>query len=221
MNSPGEYFVVFSNLAIIPSIVISIVEEKLGNASILTGNLVISTIYHLCQSDFFCIFETEIQGERNYRLLQDADQFQVSLTISWFVMYFLGIKTSYAATALFLLIPVFLLSVLSGTGSLHTIILVSIVLLIAGVLIYGVIKKNTVAFNLWYAIAASVLLITGFVFFVIGEDPGRHQYNTFHSLWHIFLMLAVFFVVLTKKDENVFIPLVSLYKSKIVFGKFT
>ena len=199
MNSSGELYLVLSNVAIIPAIVLAVFEELYDLASLFASLATVSTLYHLCQSDFYCIFISDIKGEQKYRLMQLMDEFLVSITIIWLVMFFLEIRKKIAISFLFLYIPVFLVTLLGDYSNTLLILGISITILIVSAVICAVIENNGLHISIKATIIAVILMAVGFAIFYIGGDPGiTSQYNSFHGTWHVLLLMSMYFIIKIK-----------------------
>jgi hypothetical protein len=58
-------------------------------------------------------------------------------------------------------------------------------------------------FDILDSIFAVILVGLGFIFHILAGEPGSYRYGWSHSLWHIFAMLGMYFVVEMKDGKNV------------------
>lgn len=196
MNSSDELYLVLSNTAILPAVVYSFFLGLWPEFSLLTALGTNSTLYHLCQGNFFCIITTSVLGQPDFYVLQKTDEFFVNIAIVYFVMYFLWIPREIILLVVFLVSPMFMMTIFSGSVYTNLILGVVIGISVFAVLIYCVFVKEEFEFSLISGILALILLITGFVFFLLGGDPNESDnYGIYHGNWHTFLMLGLFFVI--------------------------
>lgn len=194
----SNLFLLMSNVAVVPAVMFAVYKKKFDSAAIIATVAVVSFLYHSCQAGFFCIFNTDIPGKSNFYLLQKSDEYFVSIAIVWFVLYAIEIRSLLASTLIFSIQAIFLLSLLSGKDYATTIVGVAIGVGILFAIVYFMIKPKMLAFAIVPSVVSLVLLASGFALFIVAGDPGDKNYWVYHSLWHIFLFLAVFFVLMTK-----------------------
>ncbi len=210
----SSFFVVFSNLIIIPAFLLSIVFKLFHLSSIIATVGTISTIYHLCQSNLICLFDSNIENKSGYILLQYSDMFFVNTILISFIMYLLEVKKKITISVIFILQGIFLLSILSGNKYYLAINSISI---ICGILIsicYLYLKNKSIGINLTWFIISIIIIAIGLFFYIYAGDPNDLNYNTYHSLWHIFLMGSLFTLILSKETYHTLI-----FGEKIILKK--
>ncbi len=198
-------FLVGSNLALLPAIRYAYVLGLLPESSILSVVFVVSSVYHLCQAGFICLLDID------FLTFQLQDHFFVYGALVWITLYFIGL-TLAERFAIFiwvqaLLFPLILEFVktwwLSG-------FVVGFVVLIA-ILLLSIVVRGFPRFNIYSMIAAILLVGVGFAFHLIGGDPTppdqkdgetNHKYAWFHSAWHVFIMLSVYYVIDLKHGHS-------------------
>jgi hypothetical protein len=198
MPSATDLYLLFSNVVIVIPIVYAFSRKLYAEASLLTTVGVISTLYHACQADFYCIFNSNLKHHSNDKLLQYSDEFFVDTTVIWFILFFLEFEIQYRIAVIFFVQPIFLLSVLSQSSHTPTIVLVTIFGITFFALLRSIFLYKRIYAELESGIIALILLISGFVIFYLGGDDGINEYGTLHSTWHILLMLSLLFIIRTK-----------------------
>ncbi len=229
MNSNSDLFLILSNVAIIPAILYSYVKRLWPETTLLTTVGIVSFLYHSCQANFYCIVRDMCPGKTKYTTLQNSDEFFVNITIIWFIMYFMRLPRNLSIAVVFAAAPVFLISIFTHGPDL-LFILVGVIL-ISGFssIIYSILLYRHIKFSYPSAVIALIFLIIGFTIFYIGGDPDKPQnYGTYHSIWHILLMIAVFFVLKTRYgtkyviiDTNGIRTLDEIYYENTVDTKYT
>ena len=196
MNSGSELYLILSNIAILPAIFYAWTRRLYPEAGLLTSVGINSFLYHSCQGNFFCIVRDTCIGETKYTTLQNSDEFHVNITIIWFIMFFLSIPRNVAIGVVFLISPIFLISISTQGPNLLFILIGTIAISGVFTAIYSFLLYRKLKFSYVSAILAFILLVSGFTIFYIGGDPNQlSNYNVYHSTWHILLMTAVFFVL--------------------------
>lgn len=180
-------FLVCSNLALVPAIVVAFNRQLIPETTILICMILVSSIYHFCQAGFVCIW--------NFQTLQIWDHFTVYTTLMWMVLYFLGIttkqKVTFFMTYITLLIPLVLIYMHSWYLSIALLCGIGFISLVVMIFYLKGFPKCD-----WFDLfTAAVLIIGGFFFFIYSGDPGSRNYWWGHSLWHICAMFAIFFVI--------------------------
>jgi LPXTG-motif cell wall-anchored protein len=199
MPDPEENFNTFSNLFVLPAIIICLYYKLWSTAALLTTLGTVSFLYHACQTELFCIFDSNVSGERNYFLLQTIDLTNVFFTIIWFIYYILEIKDSLKITAIFLAFPVLVLTFISDSEYKDAINWSLIGLLLIVALIYVLYKRKKIRIGPVSFIFASILLGIGVIlFFLSSSDVESDAYNLHHGLFHTFAFLSLGLFVYTK-----------------------
>jgi len=185
---------VLSNLALLPAIVVSLLNNLFPEAIVLSVLLFTSSFYHICQSGFACLYP--------FDALQIADHFYVYTVVVWITLFFIGLKLRFRfiiafiiQAALFPAVIVYLHSwavagILIGS-------LVVVVILILSLTMSDFPKID------WLDLTTVILLIGGgFGLHVYAGDPGSPNYAVSHSIWHILSMIAVFFIIEMKIGDS-------------------
>lgn len=196
----SDLFLLLSNIAVVPAFLYAIAIKKFDSAAILATVSIVSFLYHSCQTNYFCVFNSDIPGESNFYLLQKSDEFFVTIAFVWFILYAVGIGSILTATAIFSLQGVFLLSLLSGKSYSTTIIAITIGIAAFFAIVYALIRPKRLYFVILPSFVSLALLAAGFTLFIIAGDPGETKYYLYHSFWHILLFIAVFFVLMIKAN---------------------
>lgn len=176
-----------SHLALIPSIYYTILLRALPEFTILIVLFFESTFYHLCQGGWFCVIEFDVH--------QRADHFFVYTTLIWILLFFLGLKLQIRISITFViqgLIFPFLLFYIHSTwlGIALFVMFFVLFLFVAGVWI------KTFPRMYWINLIILVVLLGGgFSFFVIAGEPGEENYAWTHTIWHICILLSIYFIL--------------------------
>ena len=183
---------VLSNLAIVPAIWLTYRKMLYVETTILLVVLAASTAFHVCQVGWFC-FGVEPHA------LQITDHFSVYTALIWFSLYWVEApertRTALTVATMIVSLPViitFIGTLASGAFVIALAIVITLSALACVVSANGGLFINCGAFA-----AAVILLGVGVVLHVVGGDFGDEnwKYPVAHSLWHVFAMLALFFVV--------------------------
>lgn len=199
----SDLYLIFSNLAMVPAIYLSVLLVLYPEAALLTAIGVVSGIYHMCQTGFFCVYNSNIDDEEKFVLLQYSDEFFVNTGLLWFILYTLEIPINLKITFVFLSQIFFLLFVLSGKHYAFIVIAIILLFFILLSIIYLSLFRRILRFALLPSLIALVLLISGFIVFFFGGDPGDKHYTALHGTWHILLMIAIFFVLYIKYGDYI------------------
>ena len=183
---------VLSNLAIVPAIWLAYRKMLYVETTILLVVMAASTVFHVCQVGWFC-FGVEPHA------LQITDHFAVYTALIWFSLYWVGAaertRTALTIATMILALPViitFIGTLVSGAFVIALAIVITLSALACIVSANGGLVINCGAF------AATVILLgLGVVLHVVGGDFGgdNWKYPIAHTLWHVFAMVALFFVV--------------------------
>lgn len=194
-----------SNIALLPSIWYAANLGLIPEVAIISTVFTVSTIYHLCQVGFVCILDMEVG---TFQLL---DQFFVYSLFVWMTFYFIGLELQYRFAILVLiqaiLIP--LLIEFSNTWWFAGIIIG--IVAVVSLLLLSLVVRGLPRFNPVSLFVAILLLGIGFTLHVVGGEPFHpdsdlseqetiSRYSWFHSVWHIFAMLAVYYILDTKRE---------------------
>lgn len=206
MSSTADLFNTFSNLFIIPAVLIALNLRLWATAALSTAVGSVSFLYHACQTELFCIFTRDVQGEKMYFFLQTLDQTLVFAALIWFSYYLLEISFRLTVALVLLTIPIFYLTTASGSEWRDVINLVIIGWIILCGFFYVVVTRKRLQFGKRSLFLAFVLAVLGLVFYVLDDRDGQDddRYNSFHGAWHMTIFLALFFVITTKIEPTRF-----------------
>ncbi|NJM99247.1 MAG: hypothetical protein HC800_20785 [Phormidesmis sp. RL_2_1] len=56
-------------------------------------------------------------------------------------------------------------------------------------------SKNRIKMYILSGILAAILVVSGFVLFIVAGDPGDSLYTWLHGTWHILIFLGAYFVI--------------------------
>lgn len=201
-------FLVISNLALIPAIDFALVRGQVSEMSIFIALLVTSSIYHLCQAGFLCLFTMSS--------LQMCDHFFVYGTILWMTLYFFDISFLYRFSVLILAQVLLLPSIISYStteGNDWYIILALVIFLVVFAFYAMVLYLDGLPRIDWKDFLVAVILIAiGLVLFVFAGEPGSPHYAILHSFWHIFVMVGIYFILELKDDQSWFCKMLNKMK---------
>ncbi len=192
-----------SNLALLPAILYARRLGLVPEAAILGAVLVVSSAYHLCQAGFVCILDID------FVTFQRHDHFTVYAALVWMTLYLVGISLPHRF-AIFIWIQVLLFPLVTEFMSAWWAsgLVVGVTVVVAVILLVLVVRGFP-NFNIPAVVAAVVLVAVGFALHVAGGDPTppgettgadgsdltNHPYAWLHSAWHIFVMIALYYVI--------------------------
>ncbi len=208
---------VASNLALLPAIFYSKTLGLLPEFAILVVVFVTSTLYHLCQVGFVCVFGID------FKTFQFADHFFVYSALAWLMLYlFIPAENRegvyYVAStrrglslqgriAIFIVIQaiVFPLLLEFVHRDWFVGVIIGIIVAVAIVLVVCVIR-GIPGFNFINVLIAIVLIAVGFTLHLLGGDPfppdsdpldedKALRYAWFHTAWHILIMLSIYYII--------------------------
>ena len=193
---PEGIFLVLSNFFVVPSLFYALFLNQIPEAAILGIIGITSTFYHLCQTGFFCITKEDCSTNDNFSLMQFADEFFVFLAILWFIAYFFGTTAKYRSlectiSFVFIAQAIVFMPLVSKSGFLYYEIAIVVVSIF---FFFFAAQKRTIIH--WISFLIGILIIiAGAVLFIVGGDPGDRLYTWLHGVWHILLLVAVFFIL--------------------------
>ena len=185
-------FLIFSNLAFIPAIMLAAEQHLIPEICLFIVTMVMSTVYHFCQADFYCLV--------SFEALQTFDHFFVYSTLIWVVLFWVDLPLPYRV-GVFLIFQGFLgpsIYVLVSNSWYVALVLIGLLIMAA---LYAIMTylKGLPTFNEPDIITAALLIGIGLGFHIAAGSPSLNaQYGIFHSFWHIFAMLSIFFVIRSK-----------------------
>lgn len=181
-------FLVLSNLAILPALLYSIQYKLIPELTILFIVFVISSFYHLCQTEFYCIIP-------DFKTHQTADHFFVFTALIWVILYAFAIPLKYRISLTFIfqaliLLPLIFYVNLDWLSALFIGFIITIL-----IFIFALITQQFPKFNIYNFLIVFILITVGLILHVIGGDTSSSFYSWTHSAWHIFSMLAIYFAL--------------------------
>lgn len=195
----GGLALVLSNLALVPAILHSIWMFYMTEAFVLSVLMFVSSFYHCCQTDFFCL--TSLTS------LRVCDHFFVYTTLIWVTMFFLEMHLTVRLIVLILIQPFLLPVLIDDIGSWWIAIGLVITLTIFSIIYMVVVLERFPKFDILDLISAAILIGVGLFFHIWSGDPGSSRYTWAHSIWHLFVMLGIFFVLELKDGKDYYIKL--------------
>jgi len=184
MVNVGESIaLIITNLAIIPIWFITIYFGDLVSFTLAMLMFIISTFYHLCLAEIFCIAPL--------RIMQASDHLMVYALVLWIyllIMYTkLDIQISIFLVVLFSLIVMIPLL-------LETILVELIILLFifsTAFVQFFLFKMKLKAFNLLFALIVAFVFASAIAVYFFAGDVKSTSYKIIHPLWHILAMLGL------------------------------
>lgn len=238
-------FLLLPHLLLIPSIILSYTRRMPIVFVQLIVTFIFSSSYHLCKSTDACLFGGSLlswtQLDYIYAFSQILVIFILLLlgsfstnSIKWFTEMY-GLKYAkrqqfWTTIIVLALIAFDILIVLTRLQSLSTPLTQQTAYIIIAAAAAGVLIKITLIdegkFNIFsrydtrYLLVGGLLLIPAIIFFLL-ESPT--YYWIYHSLWHIFAFIAIFFLILgsDKGKNNKKVMTVQTYrtwKNKNMYG---
>jgi hypothetical protein len=186
-NVAETLFLVFSNVALVPAIILL---SRIGDpisAYLLIFTLVSSSLYHMCRAGALCLFDYG-----HHRLL---DYISVYLSITW-ILTRLATQGNFQLHV-FAFIIAFTLTLFAAVAGMNfawlSVLGIGLPSVIA--ITHALIARKRLFYNTPWAVATFVLAIIGgaMIFFA-----PKDWYGWAHSLWHVFVMLSVYtFIIAT------------------------
>lgn len=161
---------VFSNWTIFPAIAKGFELKKYGEACMMLVLFFVSTFYHMCQAQFFCITTLH-----NHQIM---DHFFVYSTFIYLTVYFLVLGQE-SKFCIFIIGQAFLLPAIMkwiGTWALAGAIIGAIVIIAVLIVFY----KNLPKMDGYDLLVALVLIGVGLFFHVYAGEPGDPRYPWAH-----------------------------------------
>lgn len=194
-----------SNLALVPAIYLAFHYKLIPEASLMLVVFIASVVYHLCQVNFVCILGLK------FATLQFMDNFFVYSLLTWIILYFIGLNLK-ERFSIFVWFQIFVFPLILEfvntwwLAALFIIFLVFVVLF----LILLVLRKMPRFHHGVFAVGL-LLVIVGFGFHIIGGEPSQpkntvtpeaEHYAIYHSIWHILVMLGIYFAIDLKHGKS-------------------
>jgi hypothetical protein len=193
----GGLWLVLTNLALVPSIVLLANRGDTTSALVLLLTFLASVIYHSCRSGFFCLAQCELHvmvdflfvyvgtiwiiTSLPFKILTNAADGQMHATL--FFLFLGPIVVAIVSEVDFALLP-----------------LIGVVLPLIAVILYARVfaspkRKLFCKKSVAYLVTALLfILLAGICMFILQNS----MYTIAHSLWHLFSMTGVFFVLLAR-----------------------
>lgn len=183
-------FTVVSNVAILPAVVLAWRRREYDGCLLLFKLFWSSSLYHFCQSGFWCLF--------SFKTLRIVDYVSVFAAVSWMFLFVARVGPRWRG-GLVVFIVMQLLSLQLQYGTRWYLALLGVATIgIPTSIAYAVISCGTTTTTTTLArdgaalLAAIVLAVVGFVFyFVEGEPDTNDTYPYTHGAWHVFAMFSL------------------------------
>lgn len=181
---------VLSNLLLLPTIALSLIEIYIIDFYYLMGLFSVSSVYHLCQADFYCIGPLEN--------LQQADHVTVWSTLFWLYLTTLDFDIR---TLVGIQVGVERFFVVFSFLFVDTSIF-PITFLVAGVCGYiikiFVFKIPILKYDILFGAVGLLLFGVGLWFHLTAGPIRGREYAWKHLIWHILVFIAAFFLYLVR-----------------------
>ena len=196
---------VLSNLALVPAIYLAFKYRLLPEANLMLVVFVGSILYHLCQVNFVCVLELE------FKTLQLMDNFFVYSLLTWIILWFIGLKLEerFIVFVWFQLFQLPLILDFVNTWWLASLFIIFLVFVT--VFLVLLVLKQMPQFHRGVFFFGLLLVLVGFGFHIIGGEPSQpkntvtpevEHYAIYHSIWHIFSMLGIYFAIDLKQGKS-------------------
>jgi hypothetical protein len=205
------FALIFSNIGLLPAIALCIYYNLIPEATVYSVVCFISTIYHVCQADFLCVY--------SFKVLQTSDHFFVFNLLVWTTLYFIGLNLKIKFL-LFMIIQAFLLPAVIQylenwwVGG----VLLALLILITVFVLSQLTPKIRVP-DLLDITFATLFIGGGFALHLYGGEPGSENYWWAHSIWHLLGMGSLYFIVQMRSGNGILHDFVVDYRSKSVSRK--
>ncbi len=198
-------FLLLSNLALLPAIVLSFRYRLIPETSLMLVVFVASVLYHLCQVNFVCILDLQ------FKTLQFMDNFFVYSLLTWIILYFIGLNLAdrFSIFIWFQILVFPLVLEFMNTWWLAALIIIFLIFVILFIILLIIRKLPRFHYGIFGV--GMLLVLVGFGFHIIGGEPtqpkgeitpeGQH-YAIYHSIWHILVMLGVYFAIDLKHGKS-------------------
>jgi hypothetical protein len=197
---------VISNVGLVPGISISLYYGLFPEAAIYSVVCFISTMYHLCQANFYCFY--------SFRTLQTSDHFFVFGLLVWTVLYFINLDISTRSIVFIVIQSLLLPAVIQYLESWWIGGILLAFMLIFTLVTLSMFTKRIPNLDLFDIIVILLLIGGGFFFHIYGGEPGSTKYWWAHSIWHFLGMLAVYFVIEMKDGKGTLNRILLYYRRK-------
>jgi hypothetical protein len=200
-------FLILSNIGIVPAISLAITYDLIPEAAIYSVVCFISTVYHICQADFYCVY--------SFRALQTSDHFFVFGLLIWTTLYFIGLDLTTKFTVFIIIQGLLLPAVIDFLESWWIGGVLLAFLLIFSLFVLSKFTKKIHKPSLVDFMTATVLIGGGFFFHLYAGEPGANRYWWAHSIWHLLGMLSLYFIIQMKSGKGVLHNFMEKYRGMI------
>lgn len=201
----GIYLIV-SNAALIPAITLALYYYLYAEAVVLGVLLYSSSVYHLCQAQFYCIFPLQV--------LQESDHYFVYSTLLWISLYFAGLNLT-ERFCIYYFFQAFLYPTILRFMK-DTVFIIVIIVIIIGITIFAIIfiVQRFPKFSFWEYFITAALIGSGLALHIYAKEPENSTYPIAHATWHVLIMLAIIFIIQIREGKNLFIQNYNLFLQK-------
>lgn len=179
---------ILSHFALIPSFIYLWLGKAFPEATIVAVLFLSSNLYHFCQAGFFCAVDS-------FDVMQKADHFFVFSVVFWLMMWFIGLSLQDRICVFFVvqyfLFPLLLFYVHTSWFGVAVVVFLVVMFFV----LTGVMPNKFPEVHFASLIVLGVLLLAGVIVFIIGGEPGEENYPWAHTIWHVCVMFAIFFLV--------------------------
>jgi hypothetical protein len=200
------FALIVSNIGLLPVIGLCIHYGLIPEAGIYTVVCFISSLYHLCQADFLCVY--------SFRSLQTSDHFFVFGLLVWTTLYFIGLNLKVKFIIFIVIQSLLLPAVIQYLESwwIGGVLLVFLLLLTISVL--SQVTDKIRAPDFLDLSIASVLIGGGFYLHLYAGEPGAENYWWAHALWHLLGMFSLFFIIQMKNGNGTLHNILIAYRNE-------
>ncbi len=177
-----------TNIAIVPAIIHAIQEKEYASAALWFVIGSISTFYHICQAEFYCLTSFDIH--------QISDHFFVWSGGFWALLRFIGFPLPLRLAIFFVVQALLLPALMSWKENWWF----GVIIVVAMLWTLGLFFERFLHYHrnkvVYYSnlIVAITLLLVSFAFHLSASDVSTHFYAWTHSIWHVYAMLAIYFL---------------------------
>lgn len=179
---------ILSHFVLIPSFIYLWLGKAFPEATFVAVLFLSSNLYHFCQAGFFCAVDS-------FDVMQKADHFFVYSVVFWLMMWFIGLSLQ-DRVCIFFVVQYFLFPLLLFYVHANWLGVAFVVFLVVTFFVLtGVMPNKFPEVHFASLIVLGLLLVAGVIFFVLGGEPGEENYPWTHTLWHVCVMVGIFFLV--------------------------
>jgi len=174
---------VFSNVVLIPAVLVALWFRDLITATLLFLMFVVSSFYHICAADWYCV--------ASHTAHQTADHILVYILIFWIFLMFTSRYIQVMVSLLLINISALVVfAAFSRETNLFAVFYVAFFPIWAGVRWMGFGLRPRY-YDWIFLTVALVLFGAGYGLYFLGNSPEDENYWWVHSLWHVLSMGAV------------------------------